>query len=114
MSRLPFDLPPLTPGYLSTDPADELSADQRRTLRNQAELDAGRHPATGAPLLHPDWEFQCRDCIHAHRVEGGARRFWKCDLHRLGMSRSAASDIRIGWPACTRLTIEARRKVDTR
>lgn len=79
---------------------------QRRTQRNQATLHAGRHPATGAPLLDPGWGYHCLDCVHAIRVAGPNRSYWKCQHHRLGMSASEASDIRIRWPACTRLRIE--------
>lgn len=99
-----FDLPPLEPGYLSTDPPP--SADRRRTTRNQDLLARGIHPATRLPLLDPDWEFRCRDCAHAVRIDHVTRGWWKCELHRLGTSASAASDIRVSWPACTRFRIE--------
>jgi len=31
----------------------------------------------------------------------------KCDQHRLGESHSAASDVRVGWPACVRFEKDA-------
>jgi hypothetical protein len=68
-------------------------------------INVGMHPATRLPLLAADWGFQCGNCIHAVRVQGGARWHWKCARHRLGMSASEASDIRVSWPACTLLTI---------
>ena len=84
------------------------SATQRRTLRNQMTLDAGRHPATGRNLLDPGWGFSCGDCRHAVRVtQGAGKAWWKCRRHRLGMSGSEASDIRKSWPACTSFSMEA-------
>jgi len=83
------------------------SATQRRTLRNQATLDAGRHPATGGNLLHPEWGFSCGDCRHAVRVtQGAGKAWWKCRRHRLGLSSSEASDIRKSWPACSLLSLD--------
>jgi hypothetical protein len=86
--------------------APELSADRRRTLVNRALLDQGRHPATGLRLLDAGWGYRCRDCAHAVRIDWHNRSFWKCLRHRLGLSHSAASDIRAGWPACTALRID--------
>ncbi len=80
--------------------ADGLSADQARTQENRDLLECGVHPATRAPLAGKD--RTCGGCAHAQRVSAGNWSGWKCDLHRLGMSHSAASDIRVGWPACTR------------
>ena len=74
------------------------SAGQRRTARDKALLAAGIHPATRQPLLG---RHTCGECDHACNVHGGARRYWKCARHRLGPSRSEASDIRVSWPACT-------------
>jgi hypothetical protein len=68
------------------------------TAKNQALLAAGIHPATGRALLT---DSKCGDCVHAEHHSGGAKSFWKCAKHRLGMSRSEASDVRVGWPACT-------------
>jgi hypothetical protein len=101
-----FDLPPLTPGYLSTKPAEKESATVRLTRRNNDLLAHGLHPATGAALLDPEWGYHCGDCAHARHVTNGNRAWWKCELHRLGVSHSAASDIRVGWPACTRLRVD--------
>jgi hypothetical protein len=100
-----FELPPLEPGYLSTDPPP--SPDVRRTRTNADLLAQGTHPATRAPVLDRAWGYSCGDCAHAERVTNGRRAYWKCELHRLGMSFSAASDIRVSWPACTLLRLEA-------
>jgi hypothetical protein len=102
-----FNLPPLEPGYLSTEAPP--SADRRRTIRNQGLIARGVHPATGEPLLDPGWGLHCGDCAHAVHLRAGNRAFWKCEWHRLGLSASAASDIRVGWPACTLVRIDAER-----
>lgn len=71
-----------------------LSRDQRRTLKNRALLERGIHPATGAPLRVRD---TCGNCKH-HEVWRFAGRYHKCALTA---TNSAATDIRVGWPACT-------------
>lgn len=93
-------------GIPDPPPAEPMSAGRRLTVRNNAALAAGQHPATGAPLV--DDGRTCRDCPHAVNYARGAGSYWKCALHRLGTSRSAASDIRVSWPACTRIDQEPR------
>jgi hypothetical protein len=100
-----------------------LSADRRRTLRQAAELAAGRHPlgallhAEAAPLDDRDASGRrCGNCWYrALNVIGGvAGNYPKCvfgarnptDTDRYGspgfrVTRSAASDCRAWWPACT-------------
>ena len=90
--HLPLDLPPERP------PEPKMSADRRRTIRNRALLAAGIHPATGRPLV--DDGRTCGDCPYSLRIDNGRRSWWKCRVHRLGPSHSAASDIRVSWPAC--------------
>ena len=81
----------------AVDP-ERLSSTRRLTLRNRELLDAGRHPATLTPLWIGTGE-RCGDCTHHHAYE--RNRIWhKCGRHRLGESHSAASDIRVSWPAC--------------
>ncbi len=81
---------------------DGLSSDAARTKRQREQLAAGVHPATGMRLLAADQPPPtCGACANAVRVEAGNRRVWKCRRHDLGMSHSAASDIRVSWPACT-------------
>lgn len=88
-------------------PEAGLSRDARRTQNNKALLAHDVHPATRLPLLDEGWGFTCRDCHHAVRVRHrGPRVWWKCELHRLGLSRSADSDIRCGWPACVRFRVD--------
>jgi len=76
-----------------------LSAGRRLTIANQTLLDSGTHPATRRKLM-VDGDHTCGDCIHHHHYGWHNRSFHKCDLHRLGESHSAASDIRVSWPAC--------------
>lgn len=90
--RLPFDLPP----ERLADPP--VSADRRRTIRNRSMLAAGVHPATRRPITGDG--RTCGDCRHSYRVDHRDRQWWKCELHRLGPSRCASSDIRVSWPAC--------------
>lgn len=73
------------------------------TARNNAALARGIHPATGLALLdHSESERpSCGSCAHAVQVSHNSRTYWKCERHRLGISRGAATDIRVGWPACT-------------
>lgn len=76
-----------------------LSRDQRRTKRNAAMLELGVHPATRQPTIEGN---TCGECLHHKAHEHNGKRFHKCGLHRLGMSASAESDIRVSWPACTK------------
>ena len=91
-----FELPPLPdPG-----PVERLSAGRRLTIRNNGLLAAGIHPATRVPLAGTD--ETCGSCVHHHAYDYHNGRFHKCDLHGLGESHSAASDVRVSWPAGTR------------
>lgn len=76
-----------------------LSATQRLTRRNRANIARGVHPATLRPLRKDE---TCGTCVHHHDYLYHSRRLHKCELHRLGESHSEASDIRVSWPACTK------------
>ena len=86
-------------------PAD-LSADQRRTLRQRRDIEQGRHPLAGAPLHEQaptdvapgdrGRPFTCGTC--SHRSSGSRYRWPKCDIGP--QSRGAATDVRAWWPAC--------------
>lgn len=82
-----------------------LSVDRRRTIKNAAILADGRHPATGLHLA--DNGETCGTCAHHHAYDYHNRGYHKCDVHRLGESHSAASDIRVSWPACTQWSLVA-------
>lgn len=88
------------PGVAQPEPGEKLSADARRTLANNTALAAGRHPATRRKLLPLAQGKTCGGCVHHHAYGWHNKTFHKCDLHRLGESHSAASDVRVGWPAC--------------
>jgi hypothetical protein len=62
-------------------------------------LAAGTHPATRLPLLEPQEGRTCGNCSHHFVRTFWPRRFHKCDATEAG--RSAASDLRVSWPACT-------------
>lgn len=79
------------------DPPEVLSATRRLTLRNNWMLANGTHPATGRPLIPT---HTCGECAHFVASGEYSKTYFKCDIHRLGSSRSAASDIRQTWPAC--------------
>lgn len=114
-----FDLP--DGARLTPEPLDTLSAGRRLTLRQQHYLDRGFHPLGGrlhaeaAP--HGDKTMpgrRCGNCWYRERVETNGNRRWpKClaevppSFFMVGrpyidrLSRSAASDCRAWWPACT-------------
>lgn len=74
----------------------KLSADQRRTIKRRRLLELGINPATRRPFRVPLGET-CGSCAHHRAARAGNSRFHKCDLNR---SSSAATDIRVSWPAC--------------
>jgi hypothetical protein len=90
--------PPIAPLASEPEVAGHLGSDARRTLRRRQALANGMHPATKSPLREPVGEVHCRDCLHKITVGGGSRTYVKCV--QVGLSRSAASDIRASWPAC--------------
>jgi hypothetical protein len=76
------------------DPADQpqpLSADRGRTLKRLQLLQRGIHPATRHPLQP---EHVCGTCAFRRKVNS----WHKC--LKAGASSSAATDIRVSWPAC--------------
>lgn len=82
------------------EPPPKLSADQKLTKRNADLLAKGKHPATLLPLLGGD--ATCGGCVHHEALPYHSRTYHKCELHRLGISHSTASDVRVSWPACVR------------
>jgi len=99
------EVPPTMPKSRNIDPMlGGMNTTARITARNKADLAKGVHPATRIALLEPIGEHRCGDCAHHVSWEWyGSRKkiYHKCDIHRLGQSHCAASDIRISWPACT-------------
>jgi hypothetical protein len=78
---------------------EKLSADRRRTLRNQQMLFRGIHPVTRVGLLRAVGGFTCGDCEHHVQVGGHAKTYHKCLRNK---TSGAATDIRVSWPACIR------------
>jgi hypothetical protein len=84
------------------EPVEKLSADRRRTLRQHADVERGRHPLTGGRLA-ADPDAKCGNCAHRHVYGHHDRSYPKC-TYGDGMPRathSAASDVRAWWPGCT-------------
>jgi hypothetical protein len=104
-----FDVPTAPP----IDPG--LSADRRRTLRQRAAVEAGRHPLTGG-RLSDDPSAKCGNCRFRQLILHHDRTYPKCmwiptstDARELESARwmpprfshSAASDVRAWWPGCS-------------
>jgi hypothetical protein len=94
------------------EPEPALSADRRRTLRQRADVTAGRHPLTRGKLTD-DPGATCGNCRFRELVDHHRRTYPKCywvpgsysadDYVRLGpprRSNSASSDVRAWWPGC--------------
>ena len=73
------------------------SADRARTQRQKLKLANGLHPTGNGAI---DTAHTCGECVHCVLRSNGNRHWHKCDASHLGTSSSAASDIRISWPAC--------------
>jgi hypothetical protein len=104
-------------------PAEQLSADRRRTQRQRELLHAGLHPLTAALgthiPLHPNAApadnrdaggHRCGTCRHRQHTYGHATNYPKCAVgaepgqHCYRWPRyssGAGTDVRAWWPACT-------------
>jgi hypothetical protein len=80
----------------SSTEISKLSPDRARTERRKLMLERGQHPTGNGEI---NLEHNCRECIHCI-AHGWQRTYYKCDVSALGERRSAASDIRLSWPAC--------------
>lgn len=78
------------------EPTAQLSADRARTLRYRQLLGRGVHPITGARLAGNS--ETCGTCGHLDRYRHRTKTLIKCELND---TRSAATDVRVSWPACT-------------
>lgn len=92
-------------------PVEKLSADRRRTLRQRADVERGRHPLTGSRLA-ADPDANCGNCRFRAVVGWHNRSYPKCfyepanwDVEKMKgwprVSHSSASDVRAWWPGCT-------------
>lgn len=90
---------PLFPGYgdppAPAVPDRSLSAGQRLTLRQRADVKRGVHPLTRLPLLPLIEDHTCGDCVFRYR----SGDYPKC--RKMHHAASAANDCRAWWPACT-------------
>lgn len=124
-----MDDAPLFPGY-EPPPAEGLSADQRRTRRQAADIAAGRHPLTGGPLhlyasrnrdatAPKDDPFTCGSCWFRQVLPYHGGRYPKCLFGVENRTDTAAgkaprltdgagSDVRAWWPACPDYSPSAR------
>jgi hypothetical protein len=100
-----FDATPFLHPAAEHQLPDDLSADRRRTLRQQQNIRDGIHPLTRG-RLHPEAStertredgirdpFTCGTCCH-RKIMGG---YPKCDIGP--QSRAPTTDVRAWWPAC--------------
>jgi hypothetical protein len=83
------------------EPEPRPSTDRKRTLRQHADIAAGRHPLTRGPIERNG--ETCGTCVHRIRVSVHGRNWPKCDQQgRRFVTRSATTDVRAFWPACFR------------
>lgn len=93
------------------EPAEKLSPDRRRTLRQRADIERGRHPLTGSQLAD-DPDATCGNCRFRAGVDWHDRSYPKCfyepagwDVERMHgwprVTHGAATDVRAWWRACT-------------
>jgi hypothetical protein len=73
-----------------------LSDGRKRTLRNQALIEGGVHPATRLALRDG---ATCGSCAHLLTNGDRRRRWFKCGL--VPVTGGPGSDVRLSWPACT-------------
>jgi hypothetical protein len=91
------------PGRHRPRKPDDISYTRHLTMRNNAMLAGGKHPATGLPLLgadkHPYDGARCGNCLHlaGHSHD---RTWYKCGL--TNWTFGAKTDIRLKWPACVK------------
>lgn len=89
-----------------------LSADRRRTLRQRADVERGRHPLTGGRLT-ADPDARCGNCRFRELIHHHNRTYpkcwwtppsWSADDYAHNRpprhSNGAASDVRAWWPGC--------------
>jgi len=98
--------PALFPDLPDPAPAEPgLSADRRRTIRQRADITAGRHPLTHG-RLSTDPDARCGNCRFREVLKWHDRAYPKCTRPNsqddyLYVTHGAASDVRAWWPGCT-------------
>jgi hypothetical protein len=89
----------IDPSVALPDPYEGLSAGQRLTLRQKTDVANGRHPLTGGPVL-PDLGT-CGACKHRRQNHRGYPKCWFGVELGSRPARSARTDVRAWWPACS-------------
>ncbi len=93
--------------FVQVAPSDQLSPERRRTLRNLAVLERGRHPLKHG-RLHPDAPPvddrkapgpRCGNCAHIGAQGGVAGNYPKCMLGPI--TGGPGTDVRHWWPGCS-------------
>jgi len=85
----------------ATPAREEVSAGRRLTLRQCADVAAGRHPLTGGRLTS-DPDARCGNCRFRELLGYHKRRWPKCTVeYGREMTHGAATDVRAWWPGCT-------------
>lgn len=79
------------------EPAEQLSADRRRTLRQHTDIANGIHPLTRR-AVHDDDRRTCGNCRHRRNNAWQYPKCWAHDGARA--THSASSDVRAFWPGC--------------
>jgi hypothetical protein len=114
-----MNTPSLFPDLVPTDPcradaAGPLSAGRRLTIRQRADVDAGRHPLTRG-RLSDDPDARCGNCRYRRVLPYHRRSYPKClwgptdvdaaeyehDQRPPYVTHGAATDARAWWPGCT-------------
>lgn len=86
------DPPPAEPG---------LSAQRRVTLRQRADIAAGRHPLSHGRLT-ADADARCGNCRFRVLEQWHDRKYPKCTVRDgARIAHSSQSDVRAWWPGCT-------------
>lgn len=95
---------------MTPEPVENLSADRRRTLRQRADIERGRHPLTGSRLTANP--ATCGNCRFRSVTRWHNRAYPKCyyeppnwDVERMRgwprVTHGVSSDVRAWWPGCT-------------
>lgn len=99
-------------GFESPHDGEDLSADRRLTIRQQADIGKGMHPLTRGPIhdqadrvaTREDGgrlELRCGTCVNRQMFRWHNKSYPKCTAHdRVFVKHSAATDVRGWWPAC--------------
>lgn len=125
-----FDVTPYRTEPETVEPAEKLSADRRRTIRQAEAIRRGVHPLTlvyRLVVIHPeadrtavatdrrDLPLRCGSCRFRQSIEHHRRSYPKCTWREENptdqapnaggwprAAHSTATDVRAFWPVCTK------------